>query len=267
MAIYKEFERRRPPSTNVPDARFYLQVNRSKTPKHPGIWFKDQPMGKNTIGDIAKNMSHAANLGGRKTNHGGRRTALTTLVHAKIAPEYIAQLSGHKNVASINSYSTLSIDQQKEMSNILSGLQAPHISPVNCVPLNYVPSSSAQAPRSEVARVSEVDGGQVSFDCVDSEDIENYQNDQSSMRLMPVQTPAQVCPSVTDLPVKITEQGYDIHTAQGQPQGIFPMNIGFSGASIQTVNINYGPKPSPPVSYTKRHWKRIRLMDSQSSDE
>jgi hypothetical protein len=32
----------------------------------------------------------------------------------------IMQLSGHKNVQSNNSYSTASINQQKEMSNILS---------------------------------------------------------------------------------------------------------------------------------------------------
>lgn len=212
MAIYKEFERRRPPWTNVPDARFYLQVNRSKTQKSPGIWFKDQPMGKNTIGDIAKTMSNAANLVGKKTNHGGRRTALTKLVHSKIAPEYITQLSGHKNVASLNHYSTLSIDQQKEMSNILSGLQTPHISPLNAVPC-------------------EVEVGQVSFD------------------RKQVQVPI------------VNEKGLDIS------QGFFPnMSIGFAGATIQNVKITYAAKRSP-AQESRKKWKRIRVIDSQSSDE
>jgi hypothetical protein len=40
--------------------------------------------------------------------------------HANVAPTDVAQLSGHKNFQSLNSYSKVSINQQKNMSHILS---------------------------------------------------------------------------------------------------------------------------------------------------
>jgi len=56
----------------------------------------------------------------RKTNHSVRKTTVTALVDDNMPDTRIMQLSGHKNVQSNNSYSTASINQQKEMSNILS---------------------------------------------------------------------------------------------------------------------------------------------------
>ena len=38
-----------------------------------------------------------------------------------IPPTHIMQLSGHRNVQSVNNYSTVSNEQQKNMSLILSG--------------------------------------------------------------------------------------------------------------------------------------------------
>ena len=41
---------------------------------------------------------------------------VTALRHENINPLNISQLSGHKNLKSIDSYSTVSVEQQKEMS-------------------------------------------------------------------------------------------------------------------------------------------------------
>lgn len=85
------------------------------------VWFKNAPIGKNTIGTIAKKMFEEAGLNSSlKTNHSGRKTAIQSLLHSGIAPNEVQQLSGHKNIQSLNSYSTLSAGQQQTMSNVLS---------------------------------------------------------------------------------------------------------------------------------------------------
>lgn len=64
-------------------------------------------------------MSKAAGLS-KKSNHSARKTAIQTLLHANVSPTDVVQITGHKNVQSLNSYSHLSNDQQKNISSILS---------------------------------------------------------------------------------------------------------------------------------------------------
>ena len=75
---------------------------------------------KNTLGNIVKAMCEEAGIQGRKVNHSARKTAITTLVHAGISPTLVQQHSGHKSLASINNYSTASLNQQKDMSDLLT---------------------------------------------------------------------------------------------------------------------------------------------------
>lgn len=82
-------------------------------------------MGKNTIGTIAKTMSMKAGLMGRHTNHSGRKTTVTKLVEKNIPVNDIMQLTGHKNVKSINDYSTANIQKQQEMSSAISTINRP----------------------------------------------------------------------------------------------------------------------------------------------
>uniref|UniRef100_A0A8W8N3W6 Tyr recombinase domain-containing protein n=1 Tax=Magallana gigas TaxID=29159 RepID=A0A8W8N3W6_MAGGI len=77
-------------------------------------------MGNNTTGNIVKVMCEAGGIQGRKVNHSARKTAISSLVHAGVPPTIIQQLSGHKNVNSINNYSTASNEQQRHMSSILT---------------------------------------------------------------------------------------------------------------------------------------------------
>jgi len=67
-------------------------------------------------------MAEKGKLQGRKTNHSARKTTCTKLLHSGIAPTTIQQLSGHKNVPSVNNYANASlyILMQEEMSDILS---------------------------------------------------------------------------------------------------------------------------------------------------
>ena len=57
----------------------------------------------------------------RLTNHSARKTMVQKLNDNNIPPIHIMQLSGHRNVQSVNNYSTISNEEQKNMPLILSG--------------------------------------------------------------------------------------------------------------------------------------------------
>ena len=69
-----------------------------------------------------KRLSHVAdaNLEGKHTNYSARRTMITPLKTENVNPVDISQLSGDKNLKSIDSYSAVSKEQQKRMSLIIS---------------------------------------------------------------------------------------------------------------------------------------------------
>jgi hypothetical protein len=49
-------------------------------------------------------MSMKGGLSGRKMNHSGRKTTVTSLLHSNVEATTVMQLTGHKNVASVNGY-------------------------------------------------------------------------------------------------------------------------------------------------------------------
>ena len=68
-----------------------------------------------------KTMASKANINNeRLTNHSARKHMIQKLNDSEIPPTYIMQLSGHKNVQSITNYSSLNLNQQKNVSGILS---------------------------------------------------------------------------------------------------------------------------------------------------
>ena len=75
-----------------------------------------------------KTMAEAVNfVSGKHTlNHPAWRTMITALRHENVSPLDISQLSGHKNLKSIDSCSTVSEQQQKEMSCKLAAIVGLH---------------------------------------------------------------------------------------------------------------------------------------------
>ena len=116
VKFFKSYLPRRPLEMQKPYDPFYLAV--MKNPK-THIWFKKQPLGIHLLGSFMKNMALAANLPGKRTNHSAHRTMITMLRHEKVNPLDISQLSQYKNLKSIDSYSTVSEEQQK-MSFMIS---------------------------------------------------------------------------------------------------------------------------------------------------
>ena len=85
----------------------------------------------------------------RLRNHSGRKTMIQMLSEHDIPPTEIAQLSGHKNLKSIENYSTVSTQQQmhisKVLSSVMAGTAASSSSETACTPsptLRMVVSSS-----------------------------------------------------------------------------------------------------------------------------
>ena len=106
-----------------PDSSFYLSVNYFKTETHASVegknWFKAQPMGVNKLNSIMKDMTQAAGISG-KTKHSGRKTLVQKLQDSGVPPNQIIQITGHKNLQSVNNYSSLREKQMESISRILS---------------------------------------------------------------------------------------------------------------------------------------------------
>ena len=104
----------------MPESPFYLAINYNRR-SESAMWYKQSPMGVDRIGSIMSRMAKKAGLVGKYSNHSVRRTMCSQLIRAGVHPNLVAQLSGHRNVSSLARYATASIDQQKQMCQILQG--------------------------------------------------------------------------------------------------------------------------------------------------
>ncbi len=119
VGVYKEYMRRRPADCLSLESRFYLRpVKHFET---SDTWFSREPLGKNTLCNFGKRMASQANITTtRKSNHSARKTAIELLLHENVPPTNVMQITGHKNVQSLNSYATMSLAQQQSVSHIIS---------------------------------------------------------------------------------------------------------------------------------------------------
>jgi hypothetical protein len=101
------------------ESPFYLAINHRRLPQNP-IWFAKGPLGKNEIGKFLVNAAKNAEIHGNITNHSVRKTCISRLMEANVPTNYVAQLSGHRNLKSLDSYKTASVVHQRQMSRILS---------------------------------------------------------------------------------------------------------------------------------------------------
>ena len=77
-------------------------------------------MGVNKLTSLIKTMAGKAGFERRLTNHSARKQMMQKLDDNNVPPTRIMQLTGQRNLQSVNNYSTLSKEQQKNMSLILS---------------------------------------------------------------------------------------------------------------------------------------------------
>lgn len=146
--VYKVYKEKRPQTMSQPESCFYLAINCFKSQAEllakDSKWFKAQPMGVNKLNSLMKEMTQTAGIP-TKTNHGGRKTLVQKLQDNNIPANQIIQITGHKNLQSVNNYSSLRENQLENISHILSGsssasnavmpaqqLPAPQSFPVQC---------------------------------------------------------------------------------------------------------------------------------------
>ena len=78
------------------------------------------PLRKKEIGKFLLKAAKAANLSGNISNDSVRKTCISRLINAGVPENYVAQLSGHKNLKSLDSYKSASASDQRKMSLTLS---------------------------------------------------------------------------------------------------------------------------------------------------
>ena len=108
VKIYKKYMSVRPDGKNTQN--FYLQPLQERK---GNIWFKDQAMGENTLGDVIKTLFANANVEGHFTNHSLRRSKVTRLFQAGFEKESIKNQTGHKSDAGIMAYRELSMNEKR----------------------------------------------------------------------------------------------------------------------------------------------------------
>lgn len=178
---FKQYIRRRPEDALTPDSRFYLSIKRMVQPdaseNAKQTWFTMQPLGKNTLGDLAKKMSMKGGLTGRKVNHSVRKTTVSSLLHSNVEATTVMQLTGHKNVASVNEYSSASLQQQQTMSNILSDIGS---GSRGLIPQEPTPNTSFEAKSADFPEDDMFDSVELNEVC---QTIENFESVEKNVKI------------------------------------------------------------------------------------
>ena len=109
--LYKVFASHRPDNSKTPDSPFFLTVNH-KRKADSQVWYTKGPLGKNSIGMFLMKAAKAAGLSGKITNHSVQKTCISRLMDADVPTNFVAQLSEHKNLKSLDAYKTASVTHQ-----------------------------------------------------------------------------------------------------------------------------------------------------------
>ena len=124
VEFYKAFRSHRPKVMLQPDALFYLAINHRLKPNDK-VWYLDRPLGKNEIGKFLKDAFAAAKLDDTNKKKVSilsvKKTSVGRLLEADVQPNFVAQLSGHKNLKSLDSYHSASLKRQREIRGIQRG--------------------------------------------------------------------------------------------------------------------------------------------------
>ena len=147
LRIYQLFVSHRPQDSLTADCPFFLTVVPSDKISS-AAWYYNRPLGKNKLGEFLSHtqsiLGNSATSRSKISNHSARKTSITTLLNNDIHPLHVMQLSGHKNIESLNHYKIASKDQQRKMSNILNNAPTRDRSPLRISSANSSHSSTHQ---------------------------------------------------------------------------------------------------------------------------
>jgi len=122
VTTYLAYKQQRPSEMMDDNSPFYLAIN-TEVPKAGKKWFKASLLGVNSLRSMVKNMLAASQVQSDKklVNHSTRKHLVQKLVDSYIPANEIAQITGHKNINSLNNYSAISDKRQQQISAVLSG--------------------------------------------------------------------------------------------------------------------------------------------------
>ncbi len=119
--IYKVYAQKRPQGYSEASHPFYIASTTKHLPSRTETWFKRNPVGVNKLQSMMSRMVTSAGITTDKhlTNHSARKYLIQKLNDNEVPANHIMQISGHKNIASINNYSHLNQHQHQNISRIL----------------------------------------------------------------------------------------------------------------------------------------------------
>ena len=108
------------------DAFFQQPLNNVTTEKE--VWYANQPVGLNKLGEMMKSISKKAGLTKVYTNHCVQATTVTVLNKSGVVPHQICHITGHKRVESLAPYiDAMSSDGKQVESSCLHKEQVAEI--------------------------------------------------------------------------------------------------------------------------------------------
>ena len=124
--IYQLFVSHRPIDSLTENLPFFVAMKPQEKITNR-IWYSNRPLGKNKSGEFLSNttsiLGQSNTSRSKVANHSAGKTSISAWLNNKIHPLHVIQLSGHKNMDSLNSYHVASEHQQREMSSLLNKQQ------------------------------------------------------------------------------------------------------------------------------------------------
>ena len=97
---------------------FYVQPAMSYDASKP--WFTANPIGRNTLNNMVKEICRDGEIAGEKTNHSLRATGESTLFQAGVPEKIIQERSGHLSLNGLRQYQRTTLGQQEVVSKLLT---------------------------------------------------------------------------------------------------------------------------------------------------
>ena len=100
----------------------WLALYAAETRKHEtssAPWFSMNPIGRNTLAKMVKEICSDGNIAGHKTNHSLRATGASELYHAGVPENIIKERTGHMSLTGLHHYEHTADSQHRVVSQIL----------------------------------------------------------------------------------------------------------------------------------------------------
>lgn len=112
-------------SNSIKTDRLFLTPNCTWNQENSSGWYKNMPVGENTLGKWTKEAAMKIGLdveNNKITNHSNRSSTVSNLAKSGISSERLIKITGHANTKSINPYLQLDKDHH---STLISNLRNP----------------------------------------------------------------------------------------------------------------------------------------------